>query len=349
MCLHCGGVPPYGFKLNDNKMLEIDEATAPVVRKIYQMYLADMGYKAILQWLDENGYTTQRGNKFSKTAVNAILHNEKYSGVYVYDRTTPKDENGKRNSHKIKDSYVRIEGGCPAIITPEEFQKVQEKMKNHSNVKLNYSTKHYYPLTGKLWNDTESSRYSGNVNHSNGKKYYQYKCCESGYKAVSAESLEESVFFALRKLLISEDKEEQLLEALNQYSAEIQAEAHDDYRYIKQKQTALQNKLSNLVALSESGKAPVTILNHITELENEISSLERQLEMIDEEPHIFTSDELKKIKKQFISYMQTHNNLEAKNLINAAVNKILIGDEMIEIKFENGIAVTNETADFFNH
>lgn len=30
------------------------------------MYLADMGYTAILDWLEQHGYRTAKGNKFSK-------------------------------------------------------------------------------------------------------------------------------------------------------------------------------------------------------------------------------------------------------------------------------------------
>lgn len=108
--------PPYGFVVNEEKYLEIDETTAPAVRQIFKMYLADMGYTAIIKWLKDNEYRTSKGNEFTKGAINAILHNEKYAGVYVYDKASPRDEDGKRNSHKYKNNYIRIEGGCPAIV-----------------------------------------------------------------------------------------------------------------------------------------------------------------------------------------------------------------------------------------
>lgn len=43
-CLHCGGTPPFGFRVGEDKRLEIDETTAPAVKQIFDMYLAGMGY-----------------------------------------------------------------------------------------------------------------------------------------------------------------------------------------------------------------------------------------------------------------------------------------------------------------
>ena len=119
--LHCGGMAPIGFDVDDNKRLVVDEQYAPAIRQIYKMYYADMGYSVIIQWLKEHGYKTRKGNNFSKSAINSILKNEKYAGIYTYDKTAAKNEAGKRNSHKYEDSYIRIEGGCPAIIDMELF------------------------------------------------------------------------------------------------------------------------------------------------------------------------------------------------------------------------------------
>ena len=67
--LHCGGRPPYGFVVNEEKYLEIDETTAPAVRQIFKMYLADMGYTAILKWLKDNEYRTSKGNEFTLSLI----------------------------------------------------------------------------------------------------------------------------------------------------------------------------------------------------------------------------------------------------------------------------------------
>lgn len=346
--LHCGGKPPYGFVVNEEKYLEIDETTAPAVRQIFKMYLADMGYTAILKWLKDNEYRTSRGNEFTKGAINTILHNEKYAGVYVYDKASPRDEEGKRNSHKYKDNYIRVEGGCPAIVTPEEFEKVQQKMKNRSDARVNYSTKHYYPLNGKVWNDDGTVRYSGSVNHSNGKKYYQYRCTKPGNKSVNADSLEEAAFFALREFLMSDDKSDKLIDKLNSYAENMHEHSEKEYVQIKNKIVALTNRLNNLLDRIESGKAPNTVINRIKDLENEINQLDSQMNQAETKPYIFTHDDFEIIKKQFIPYMKEQNSLEAKKLLNTTIDKVIIGQDTIDIKFRKGIEGTKNTIEFFS-
>lgn len=214
--MHTGGRPSYGFQIGEGRKLEINELTAPAVRKIFEMYLAGMGYSKIIEWLEEHGYKTQDGNSFSKTAINSILHNEKYCGVYVYDKALPKDEEGRRNSHKYKDNYLRIEDGCPAIISKEDFNAAQEKMKNNARKLKGYHAKRYYPLNGRMYLSGSNTRFTGAVNHSKNKVYYKYRCTENGYKSIDASILEESVFCALRELLFADENEENVLTALNQ-------------------------------------------------------------------------------------------------------------------------------------
>ncbi|WP_407377851.1 recombinase family protein, partial [Methanobrevibacter sp.] len=123
-CRHLGGTPPIGYKVNAQGFYEIDELKAPIIREIYKLYLQGMGYSYIIKNLKENGYKTSEGNDFSKASLNAILKNPKYMGTYVYDRSTPKNSEGKRNSYTSKSEYIQIKQGMPAIISAEDFEKV---------------------------------------------------------------------------------------------------------------------------------------------------------------------------------------------------------------------------------
>ncbi len=50
-----------------------------------------------------------------------------YKGVYVFNKSKAKDVDGKRNGHAYKngDEIIRIDDGVPAIIKPEDFDRVQ--------------------------------------------------------------------------------------------------------------------------------------------------------------------------------------------------------------------------------
>jgi site-specific DNA recombinase len=107
-----GGRPPYGYRIADVgphpnpekaaaglqlHQLEPDPTTAPVVQRIFAMYLAGAGFRTIATHLAEDAipspsaYDQQRnahrsGRGWAFTAVRAILENERYMGHQVWGR-----------------------------------------------------------------------------------------------------------------------------------------------------------------------------------------------------------------------------------------------------------------------
>ena len=124
-----GGLTPYGFSVDENMKYVINEEEAPAIRLAFSMYAKGYGYSEILKTLDEKGYRTRKGERFSKAWLNSALRNEKYHGVYVYRKQNP-----RRNSfnHGMSTETLRLPGGCPAIVSDELFEKVQHQMKLNS-------------------------------------------------------------------------------------------------------------------------------------------------------------------------------------------------------------------------
>lgn len=164
-----------GYTVNEAGLYEIDPLTAPIVRDIYTLYSSGMGYSYIKKHLKEKGYKTTGGNDFSDTAIHTILTNQKYKGTYTYDRTAAKDSEGHRNSHKIKSDPIEIPDGMPAVIEPARFDKVQEKLAQNRRRTASRTGKNYYALNGFTRCPKCGKPFSGNVNHSNGHRYLQYR------------------------------------------------------------------------------------------------------------------------------------------------------------------------------
>lgn len=147
-CKHTGGVPPLGYALNPDKTYRIEESEAVIVRKIFQMYADGKGYSDIIAALEND--RTRTGARFGKNSISDLLRNEKYRGIFIYNRTTPKTD-GKRNNHASRDEseIIKIPGGMPRIISDETWTVVQERLHNNKRNASNRA-KSVYLLSGKL-------------------------------------------------------------------------------------------------------------------------------------------------------------------------------------------------------
>ena len=124
---HVGGLPAYGYDVDENLKYVINEKEAKAVKMIFQMVIDEYSYSDIAIKLNKLGYRTRFNNPF-RGVFTDMLQNRKYIGEYVYNRIAKRKIDGKRNSHyyKPESEIVRIEGGVPAIIDKNIFEKVQE-------------------------------------------------------------------------------------------------------------------------------------------------------------------------------------------------------------------------------
>ena len=120
-----GSTAPFGYKrvkVNDGgkerPTLEVDPATAPVVREIFEKSLRGSGLKEICKALNDRGITN-RGRRWYKGTLHYVLRNEAYTGTAVWGRTS--------KGEKTQDP-VRVEGAWPALVSREMFEDVQQAM-----------------------------------------------------------------------------------------------------------------------------------------------------------------------------------------------------------------------------
>lgn len=92
-CIHPGGKPPIGFKL-ENKVYKVDEKEAQVIREIFRLRSKGLSLKAI-------------GNEvgMSKQRVHYILKNQMYRGKFIYDGEV-EHNNISYNVDRIVSDYI---------------------------------------------------------------------------------------------------------------------------------------------------------------------------------------------------------------------------------------------------
>ena len=270
--------------------------------------------------------------------------------IYTFDRTTPKDSEDKRNSHKAKEKYTVIENGMPAIIRADEFKKVQAKMAANAGKHTQRASSNYYALKGKIKCAACGKAITGNVNHSKDKKYYQYRCtCDCKLKPVSVKRMNDVTFYALRQCLFSPENKDILLSYMNN---QLKLKAHQrsaEVAAIKDKIDKLGKAKDNLLCMLEDGRASDSIMDRIASNESELAALTEQLESQSKEVAAVDDEMYNELVNRFVSYMGSNMTPQALDLRNAAIDHIEVGSAKTIIYFNSSIGIDEATRQFFDN
>ena len=140
---------PFGYELYNGNLI-INQREAEIVKSIYKMFLSGMGYDSICRELNESKVIkNDKGTKWLSASVRYILTNEKYIGDSLWQKNynTSMPYRKVRNKGELEKYYIN--NTHEAIITKEEFEKVQEliEQRKHSNKNLINN----YPLSKKVY------------------------------------------------------------------------------------------------------------------------------------------------------------------------------------------------------
>ena len=155
---------PYGYRYNKaNKLLEVDEQEAKVVKLIFEMCLAGKSIRFITENLTKKKYHNKKGNIFSTKLIGDILKNWIYTGKLVWNRHHyNKNQNTKKCYAYVKNSSDKIiiaQGKHKALVAEEDYNIVQDKLKERRiEIKRKKSD---YPLSGILYCAKCNHRYLG--------------------------------------------------------------------------------------------------------------------------------------------------------------------------------------------
>ena len=130
-----------GYEKGEDGLPVINEKEAAIVRLIFRLFLDGKTPSGICRRLEDEGIPTPSGKKqWSHTTVNSILRNEKYKGDALLQKKFTLDfltKKMKANEGEVPQYYVA--GSHPAIICPEEFDKVQAEIQRRRTLGRSYS------------------------------------------------------------------------------------------------------------------------------------------------------------------------------------------------------------------
>lgn len=199
-----GSFAPYGYKKDpENKNhLIIDEETAPIVRRIFDLYLSGNGILKIAKILNDEGIPSPgervKSKRFEgcdftwkKGTVFVVLTNVVYIGTIVGQKTKKINHKVKKSEYIPKKDRVYVENMHEGIIDKKTFETVQCQLKRigkERKRKYDHSLKGlvYCGVCGAkaLMKVRERPKKSGGISKDIyflcGKKSNWFKACDNG-------------------------------------------------------------------------------------------------------------------------------------------------------------------------
>lgn len=284
-CLSTGSNPGLGFKVDADKHIILDPATAPIVKAIFEWYAAGDTVAQIIERLNTQGVKTSRGGVFNKNSLHALFRNRRYIGIYTYKgKETP--------------------GGVPRIIDDDLFEKVQEILGKNKKAPARARAKAEYLLTTKLFCGYCREMMTGYAGTSKTGTVHHYYICNGRKekrchkKNVRKEYIEDMIVSKCRELLSDEN--------IKKIAKEVAAVCAGDYntsllKHLRDKLKETEKAIDNLLAALESGQAAEVITARIAQRTAEKEELENQIAVeiqaqlpIDEKEILFFLYALKK-------------------------------------------------------
>ncbi len=343
-CKVTGGPPALGYSVDPNtKKYVINPYEAEAVKLIFKMYLDGYSYTEIIDTLNSKGYKTRKGVAFAKNSLHCILKNERYTGVYVYVKDATKNPKGKyvRHGEYEPDAVIRIPGGIPAIISEDDFKKVQIKMRERQHKAAKFSAKQEYLLSGKIYCGECGSPFAGNSRkpRPDHPLYVSYKCTKRNQtittcknREINRDKLEKVVLEKLSAELFNPEIIPVLVNKYNEYLSNKNSDANNRLASLRKQLKEVERKISNTVNLMvETGS--LAFKNKLSELEADKEKLTYELSEIEStlQNQIISEKELTKLFIKAEKQLKTGKLSVRRIIIDQYVDKVVIFQDKIEI------------------
>lgn len=346
-CKHNGGLPPLGFDVDkDTRTYIINEREAKAVQIIYKMYDMGYSYDKILKTINSEGYKTKTGGTFGKNSISDILRNEKYTGVYIFNRTLRK-VSGKRNHRKSKpdDQVIRVPGGMPRIIDQALWDRVQKRIegrsRNMGERSRNHATKEYL-LSGKIFCGKCGFAMIGKSGTNAKKIRYDYYLCnkrdrkhECEAKMVRKDLVDRQVLEQLKCEFFDPKKFPSLAKEICRDMQEHGNESEKEIIYLTAEMGKIKVKINNMIDQIEDGAGSAILTKRLEQRESELTVIENRIRDLERQrkASVLTEGMILEYLTAQYKGLKADDTVTAKRLINQFIHKVIVHENDIEIIF----------------
>ncbi|MGG3925054.1 recombinase family protein [Metabacillus fastidiosus] len=125
-----GGRTPVGYKYDSITKRLAPDKYAPIVERIFRLYLSGLSSTDIARQFELEGILTPSGSKWDKARIAVVLANPAYKGTVIYGKTkisnvSRKPSGNPRQFKTTKDEQIIIEDAHVPIVSPEDWDRVR--------------------------------------------------------------------------------------------------------------------------------------------------------------------------------------------------------------------------------
>ena len=332
-CIALGGNRSFGYDIGPDKHYCINEKQAPAVRYIFEQYAAGATAADIVRELTARGYRTSRGNPFNKNSICRIITNEMYLGVYKY-------------------ADIRIEGGVPAMIDRELFNRCQTQLAfNRAHGGGKGAPRADYVLVGKLYCGLCGHAMKGaSATGHTGSKHYYYTCTQHVEKkcpktSIEKNYLEQVIVDGVAKYVLTPEKISQIVDCMMELQAkEQEPKGNPEKDALEAELAECRRKQNNILeAIEEGGSARLAA--RLRALEEQEAQLTFALGEINNAPTPpqFSREALTFMFEQFRREEDEVDEEYRRRILDTFVSSILLYEDRAEVKFN---ITDQKTGDF---
>lgn len=330
-CKYLGGHIPIGYVVDENKYYQLHPQLAPVVRRVFDMYLAREGYTPMLSLLNSPDVLPLTGKRreFTKQDLYNMLQNEIYSGTYV--RRIGADKRHKVTSPET----IRVPGGVPAIISLDEWQRACEIRRYNASASAAYRAVDVYPLSGKVrcavCGSNMTVRHGGKTRAGEVERYYicPRRCVVAPRIAV----VENAAYAAIEYFLSDDTVIQRACDVANTFTASSRAEDLSRVPRLKERLLQIAKENAKLIAyIKKHESAPASIMDDLRRLEAEENDIRRKLEEVRRPRGRYDAEKLKHLLRAAANIKNLPPS-ERKSRCQAAIHGVMVSDDTIKVLF----------------
>jgi site-specific DNA recombinase len=315
-----GGAAPYGYKWL-GKDFVVDQNEAPVRKLMYELFLKHQRKFAVANELNNAGYRTRNGSKFTATSVDRLLQDTTAKGQRRANYTKSP---GKNKNWSIKPESEWIIMPCEPIITEQLWSEVNSIIEAQTARRTPVGPKAVYLL-------------SGFATCAKGHKMYVYQsakvyACPKCKTRITVNDLDEIYQLYLKDYLDSINHREFLEQSdlqLQDCKTLLESTTKERNKLVKRMNDLLNLRLDNELSKESFGIEYKPLEERVAQLDTRIPELEAEIDV--RTIQVLSGDTVVQEAKTLLDEWGTMTIDQKRNIVETITTNVEVGKEDITI------------------